>query len=94
MIIVTGMHKSGTTLISEWLHNSEISMVEHFPLPNKLEYGIGNQYERLSTLNLNNYILGMRNKSSLYIPKKHNYISEDILNAFLSVKKRQKIIRY
>lgn len=90
MIIVTGMHKSGTTLISEWLHNSGIKMIDHFPLPNKLEYSVGNQFERLSFLNLNNYILQMRNKSSLHLPQNIIRINDNLLDAFHSVRDYQK----
>lgn len=83
------MHKSGTTLLSEWFHNSGIKMIDHYPLPNKLEYSIGTKYERLSFLNLNNYTLGMKGKSSLYIPKKKKKISKEILNAFKLIKDNQ-----
>jgi len=56
--VVLGMHKSGTTLTSQILHNSGISMVESDN--QDVSYDKGNKYERQSVLALNMEILGAR----------------------------------
>jgi hypothetical protein len=53
--IVLGMHKSGTTLVSQILHNSGINMGE---FDEEISYDKGNKHERLSTLQLDMDILG------------------------------------
>jgi len=54
--VVLGMHKSGTTLVSQILHNSGISMGEHFD--DDVSYDKGNKHEREAVLALNLEILG------------------------------------
>lgn len=53
--IVLGMHKSGTTLISEILHHSGINMIENFNP--QMNYDQGNFYERKAAQVLNREIL-------------------------------------
>ena len=53
--VVLGMHKSGTTLVSQILHRSGISMGEHFDAG--VSYDHGNKYEREAVLGLNMAIL-------------------------------------
>jgi hypothetical protein len=55
--VVLGMHKSGTTLISQTLHNSGVAMGEAFDA--RVSYDSGNKYEREATLALNMDILGL-----------------------------------
>jgi hypothetical protein len=55
--IVLGMHKSGTTLVSQILHHSGINMGEN--IDPSVSYDRGNKYERLSTRALNLEILGL-----------------------------------
>jgi hypothetical protein len=54
--VVLGMHKSGTTLISQILHSSGISMGENFDAD--VSYDKGNKHEREAVLELNLSILG------------------------------------
>ena len=56
--VVLGMHKSGTTLVSQILHHSGISMVDE--LDEDITYDSGNKYERQKTLTLNMDILGVK----------------------------------
>lgn len=53
--VILGMHKSGTTLVSQILHHSGINMGEIDP---NVHYDRGNKYERQSCLKLNLDILG------------------------------------
>ncbi len=53
--VVLGMHKSGTTLVSQMLHHSGINMGE---FDEGVSYDKGNKYERESTLQLDMDILG------------------------------------
>ncbi len=55
--VILGMHKSGTTLVSQILHHSGINMGEQ--LDAKISYDQGNKYEREATLALNMEILGL-----------------------------------
>lgn len=55
--VILGMHKSGTTLISQILHCSGINMGED--LDAFVSYDRGNKYEREATLALNMDILGL-----------------------------------
>lgn len=48
--VILGMHKSGTTLLAQTLHHSQINMGDFAP---GVGYDQGNQYERQSTLDLN-----------------------------------------
>lgn len=56
--VVLGMHKSGTTLVSQILHESGINMGECFDAD--VSYDKGNKYERETVLGLNMFILGAR----------------------------------
>ena len=64
--VVLGMHKSGTTLISQTLHASGINMGEFDSLEGLLGYDEGHKYERLASQVINRRML--RNvKSSLSV---------------------------
>jgi len=63
--VVLGMHKSGTTLVSQLLHHSGINMGEN--LEQGLSYDQGNQYERESTWRLNEDILDAHTRVSIDI---------------------------
>ena len=54
--VILGMHKSGTTLVSQILHHSGINMGDD--IDPHISYSQGNQYERESTWLLNEDILG------------------------------------
>ncbi len=62
--IILGMHKSGTTLVSETLHKSGINMGIFNEDQN---YDGGNQYERLESQNINKLILNCGDDFSLDI---------------------------
>jgi hypothetical protein len=62
--IVLGMHKSGTTLLSQILHRSGISMVDAVDLTTS--YDAGNQWERESTKCINHQLLGSSGLFSLH----------------------------
>jgi hypothetical protein len=66
--VVLGMHKSGTTLVSQILHESGISMIEG---TNRQQgYDAGQTYERQAVVDLNMAFLNWGNKTSLdVIPK-------------------------
>lgn len=53
--VVLGMHKSGTTLVSQVLHHSGIDMGD---FDESVSYDRGNKYERASVLSLDMDILG------------------------------------
>lgn len=55
IIVVLGMHKSGTTLVSQILHESGINMGE---FDKGVSYDQGNKYERQDALHLDMDILG------------------------------------
>jgi hypothetical protein len=63
--VVLGMHKSGTTLVSQILHHSGINMGDGIDVTKS--YDQGNVYERASTKALNQEILHCENKYSLDI---------------------------
>lgn len=63
--VVLGMHKSGTTLVSQLLHHSSINMGEN--LERGVSYDQGNQYERESTWRLNEEILNAQTRRSIDI---------------------------
>ncbi len=68
--VVLGMHKSGTTLVSQILHNSGIDMVE---IADKdVTYDDGNKYERQSVLALNMEILGVEDYEVRALPQPEN----------------------
>lgn len=56
IFVVVGMHKSGTTLVSEILHKSGISMGE---FDDSLTYDQGNQYERWDAFKINLDMFGV-----------------------------------
>lgn len=58
--VILGMHKSGTTLVSQILHHSGINMGEDIDA--RIHYDQGNKYERQSTLALDMEILGLRDR--------------------------------
>lgn len=62
--VILGMHKSGTTLISEILHQSGINMGDFDPL---VSYDSGNKYERQETKSLNYQILDCAKTYSLNV---------------------------
>jgi len=62
IVIVLGMHKSGTTLISQILHKSGINMGN---FDERISYDQGNQYERYETQILNKEILKCGDTHSL-----------------------------
>lgn len=62
--VILGMHKSGTTLISEIIHQSGINMGDFNPL---VSYDSGNKYERQETKALNYQILNCVKTYSLNI---------------------------
>lgn len=49
-IVLLGMHKSGTTLISQCLHKSGVNMVSNLM---NMSYDLGNKFERTSCLLIN-----------------------------------------
>lgn len=55
IFIVLGMHKSGTTLVSQILHHSGIDMGD---FDEGISYDKGNKYERQSVLKMDQEILG------------------------------------
>lgn len=61
-IVVLGMHKSGTTLVSLMLHRSGISMVDDEEAGG---YDDGNHFERTATNTLNKLLLGRAGGSSI-----------------------------
>ena len=66
LYVVLGMHKSGTTLVSEILHHSGVRMVV---APEAGGYDQGNFFERASTNQLNKDLLDCGNRSSLKLVK-------------------------
>ena len=56
--VILGMHKSGTTLVSQILHHSGINMGDD--IDTTVSYDRGNKYERKSTLSLDLDILGLK----------------------------------
>lgn len=63
--VVLGMHKSGTTLISECLHHSGIAMVE--AVHEEAGYDTGQKWEREATKALNQRMLGTGRAHSLAV---------------------------
>jgi hypothetical protein len=62
VVVVLGMHKSGTSLVSEIIHHSGIEMVEATP---SATYDTGQHYERLSTNAINKDLLQSSHLHSL-----------------------------
>lgn len=73
--VVLGMHKSGTTLVSQILHHSGINMGDE--IDTQVGYDKGNQYERVSTWQLNEDILGSRGKLSIDIGTPQSLVLTD-----------------
>jgi hypothetical protein len=69
--VVLGMHKSGTTLVSEILHHSGIRMVENDSVES---YDHGNHFEREDTNQFNKRLLGCGEASS--IRSQHPHLTE------------------
>ncbi|HWV22858.1 MAG TPA: sulfotransferase [Thermomicrobiales bacterium] len=65
--VVLGMHKSGTSLVSETLHHSGISMVEPEDIEGASGYDDGNKHERHEVFDINNEILGSHGVESIDI---------------------------
>ena len=61
--VVLGMHKSGTTLVSQLLHHAGIAMVEREDA--STGYDAGNQWEREETKSVNHALLGSAGRYSL-----------------------------
>jgi hypothetical protein len=61
--VVLGMHKSGTTLVSQILHHAGIAMVEE--VDEQVGYDQGNQWEREATKQVNHGLLGSEGRYSL-----------------------------
>ena len=76
-IIVLGMHKSGTTLITEIIHHSGIRMIETDKAGG---YDEGNKYERVSTNLLNKELLQCSNIKSLRVTQ---HLEVDAVDASL-----------
>jgi hypothetical protein len=70
--IILGMHKSGTTLISKMLHDSDVNMGDFDPT---ITYDQGNQYEREEFQKVNKDILGCEdaNSTSVITPLNSTY---------------------
>lgn len=68
IFIVLGMHKSGTSLVSQTLHESGITMGE---FDSKISYDQGNHYENNEILEVNNDLLNSHRMPSfkIKIPK-------------------------
>ncbi|MCB1184553.1 sulfotransferase [bacterium] len=64
--VVLGMHKSGTTLLSQVLHHSGIAMGE---FDENESYDRGNKYERQECLRLNMRLLGTADFGVLDVPR-------------------------
>lgn len=64
IVVVLGMHKSGTTLVSRLLHRSGIEMLD---ADDDRSYDQGNQYERECTLRINDRLLGSAGVESISI---------------------------
>lgn len=73
--LVTGMHKSGTTLVAQTLHASAIPMVEE--LAEDRGYFEGEKVERESCRRLNERVLGLPpGHSSLRVPRSRSASAE------------------
>ena len=66
VVVVLGMHKSGTSLVSEIIHHSGVEMVEAIP---SATYDTGQHYERLSTNAINKELLQASHLHSLETTK-------------------------
>lgn len=76
--VVLGMHKSGTTLVSQVLHHSGIAMDDS--IDEDVSYDSGNKYERQAVLALNLKMLGIDHYLVLGVPRPDRAsISEDLI---------------
>lgn len=66
LYVILGMHKSGTTLVSQILHHSGISMGD---LDLESSYDAGNKYECQEALRLNMTMLGVDHFGVLEVPR-------------------------
>lgn len=73
--VILGMHKSGTTLISQILHESGIEMVES--ASGDVSYDQGNKYERQAVLALNKEILGTQSDEVRDLPQPKQPVLSD-----------------
>lgn len=62
--VILGMHKSGTTLLSQILHHAGINMGD---FDANISYDRGNKYERQDAKELNEEILQAKNINSIFI---------------------------
>lgn len=69
VFIILGMHKSGTTLVSNVLHHSHIAMVEQ---ESDKDYREGNKYERTTTNTFNKKLLSANNTKSIFLRTRLN----------------------
>jgi hypothetical protein len=67
--VILGMHKSGTTLVSETLHQSGIDMMDS--VDESRGYDDGNKWERESTKAINHELLGSAGAYSLQASARH-----------------------
>ncbi|NET30798.1 MAG: hypothetical protein F6K19_02180 [Cyanothece sp. SIO1E1] len=78
--VILGMHKSGTTLISEILHCSGVNMVDDQDIL-ELSYDAGNKYERDWSRSINHSILDSRGVFSLDIkPPNQERLSSELIS--------------
>ncbi len=70
VVVVLGMHKSGTTLISKTLHHSGFCMGD---FDEKRGYDQGNQYEHEDVLNLDFEVLNCAGQRSIDLEIKESY---------------------
>lgn len=65
--VVMGMHKSGTSLVAETLHHSDVAMVTPEDVEGTDGYDSGNKHERREVWYINDEILGSRGVESIDI---------------------------
>lgn len=82
IVVVLGMHKSGTTLLAEMLHKSGIDMVETAPSSG---YDGGNKYERESTNLYNKRLLGKLSHKSVSAIHKPTRVTQLGLNEMSAI---------
>ncbi|MCP4574623.1 MAG: hypothetical protein GY838_19920 [bacterium] len=73
--VVLGMHKSGTTLVSQIMHESGINMDDQIDA--HVTYDAGNKYERQSVLHLNMKIIGATDYRIVDISKPVGGVSDE-----------------
>lgn len=76
IVLVLGMHKSGTTLLSTILHNSGVNMGEGFEVGT---YDTGNQFERAEMLDINMRLLNTNDDQTLKLSAPSHWdVNDDI----------------